>query len=81
LREALRKRLDLEARKRIEEALGQVEAVAAAPESLRGLRAVEALERADSPEAQQLLRALAGGAAHARLTRAAQGALRRLGGR
>jgi hypothetical protein len=42
------------------------------------LRAVEALERIGTPEARQVLQALAKGAAGAVLTRAAQGALERL---
>jgi WD40 repeat protein len=47
-------------------------------ERLRSLRAVEALESMDTPEAQQVLRELANGAAEARLTREAKAALDRL---
>src|SRR5579883_187941 len=49
-----------------------------APEILRQLRAVEVLERIDTPEARKVLEVLAGGAAGARLTREARDAVRRL---
>ena len=47
-------------------------------EALRGVRAVEALERAGTAEARGLLKELAAGAADAPLTRAAAAALSRL---
>jgi len=50
-------------------------------ESLRGLRAVEALEQIGTREAQRLLTTLAGGAPAARLTLEAKAALERLGQR
>jgi WD40 repeat protein len=51
---------------------------APAPERLRALRALEALERAGTAEAQQLLGRLAQGAPEARLTLEAQASLQRL---
>jgi hypothetical protein len=48
------------------------------PERLRGLRAVEVLEYADTPTGRDLLKALAGGAPSALLTRDAKSALTRL---
>jgi WD40 repeat protein len=51
-----------------------------APEGLRQLRAVEALERVGTAEARRLLEELSGGAAEARLTREAKASLRRLAG-
>ena len=47
-------------------------------ETLRSLRAVEVLERIANPEARQMLSALAGGAADARLTVEAQAACKRI---
>jgi WD40 repeat protein len=46
--------------------------------ALQGLRGIEALERAATPEAKQVLRSLADGAPEARLTREAKAALERL---
>ena len=47
------------------------------PEILRQVRAVEVLERADTPEARELLESLSRGAAGARLTREARSAVHR----
>ena len=47
-------------------------------ERLRSLRVVEVLEHAGTEQARRLLARLAGGAAEARLTREAKGAMQRL---
>lgn len=78
LREALKDKLTLEMRKRIEEILEGVRTAAAAPENLRSLRAVEALEHIDTAEAREVLKILANGASSARLTREAKASLERL---
>jgi HEAT repeat protein len=78
LREALKDKLPLEARKRIEELLEGVREAAVAPENLRNLRAVETLEHIGTPEAREVLKSLANGAPAARLTREAKAALERL---
>jgi WD40 repeat protein len=78
LRAALEGEPSLELRRRVEALLEKVEAPVTSPEGLRALRAVEALERAGTAEARAALARLAGGAPQARLTREAQGALKRL---
>jgi WD40 repeat protein len=65
----------LEVRRRLQQI---VEAIQSKPESLRAVRAVEALEWIGTPEAVRLLGELAHGAAEARLTREANAAKRRL---
>jgi hypothetical protein len=77
LEKALAKGPSLEARRRMETALKRLGGVAPS-ETLRALRAVEVLEHAQTPDARELLVALAGGAEGARLTREAQAALDRL---
>jgi hypothetical protein len=77
LRAALKKGPPLEVRRRIDKILAALEQVPPA-ELLRGIRAVQALEYAGTPEALAVLRVLAGGAREARLTREARGSLRRL---
>src|SRR5262249_27246270 len=67
-----------EKRLRLEVILENVRTPPGSGESLRTGRALEALERADTPEARQVLQALADGAAGARLTEAARTALQRL---
>jgi hypothetical protein len=76
LREALRGNPGLEVRRRIEHVLQEISAVS--PEKLRHFRAVEALERMRTPQAEKLLCELAGGAPAASLTREAAEACRRL---
>jgi WD40 repeat protein len=67
----------LEAKLRIEQLLKKMATTRLPPETLRELRAVAALELMGTPEARALLEELAGGAAGARLTEAARGALKR----
>jgi hypothetical protein len=76
LRKALKESPSAEAKRRIEEALAGLGALTT--EQLRGLRAVEVLERIGTPEARKLLEEVAGGAKEARLTREARAALERL---
>ena len=69
----------LERRRRAEALLAKLTAGALTPDQLRQVRAVEALERAATPEARQLLEALAKGAPGVLSTREAQAAMGRLG--
>ena len=78
LRASLQGQLSLEARKRVEELLENVEASTTSPESLRVLRSVEVLEHIGTPDARDVLRKLARGAPEARLTREAEASLERL---
>jgi len=79
LRAELEAKPSLEKRKRIEEVLaGLDESRPVSGEPLRGLRAVQVLERIGSVEARQLLEALSRGVESARLTQAAKEALTRL---
>jgi RNA polymerase sigma factor (sigma-70 family) len=78
LREAARGRLDPEARKRVDELLGELDVVVLPPEELRPLRGIEVLERIGTAEARQVLQALADGAPQARQTQDARASLRRL---
>jgi hypothetical protein len=77
LREALKKPLGLEARRRVEGLLAQVDPLKSM-QSHRLLRTVEVLEAIASPEARRLLETLAGGLPEARLTQEAKGSLQRL---
>jgi hypothetical protein len=78
LRKALSKPGSVESRRRIEKLLARWAGREPPPDSLRVLRALEVLEHIGSPEAQQLLQALAEGAAGVLLTREAHAALERL---
>ena len=63
---------------RVEDLLDKLTGGVLTAEQLRLVRAVEALERMSTPEAREVLRNLAGGAAGALLTREARAALDRL---
>ena len=80
---AMRKVLDgkpsVELRRRVE-ALLELQADWL-PEDLRALRAIEALEHMDGPDAEKLLKALAAGSPDARLTREAKASLKSMGRR
>jgi hypothetical protein len=76
LRRALAKRPALEVRRRIQQQLDQAHDWT--PERLRDHRAIQALEHIGTPEARQLLEALAGGAPGARRTEEAKAVLGRL---
>jgi WD40 repeat protein len=78
LRKALEGKPSAEVRRRVEQLLEK------RPESadrLAEVRAVEVLEKVGTPEAKEVLTALAGGMPEARLTQEARAALRRLGRR
>jgi hypothetical protein len=76
LRKALNKSPSADGRDRIERILAKLEDHTKG-QALRHLRAVELLERIDTPESLQLLKTLADGASGALLTREAQAALKR----
>jgi WD40 repeat protein len=78
LRKVLSESPSPEVRRRVEELLDTITNRPPSGETLRALRAVEALERVGSSEAKELLRVLARGAAEATLTREAQASLRRV---
>jgi WD40 repeat protein len=78
LRKALEGSPPAELKRRARALLEKAERPGLAPELVRPLRAVEALERAGTPEARALLRDLAGGQAGAALTEDAKAALARL---
>jgi RNA polymerase sigma factor (sigma-70 family) len=79
MRKALKGKLGLEARRRLERMVARLEARRYSAEELRTLRTVEVLERIGTPAARKALKALAAGAPSALRTREAVEALRRLG--
>jgi WD40 repeat protein len=81
LQKRLTGKLTLEMRKRIENLLAKLDVPVTQPDLLRRLRAVEVLEKLDTPAARQLLESLAGGAETAWLTQEARATLDRLGKR
>jgi WD40 repeat protein len=81
LRRVLKSDPSEEVRRRAEELLAKVEAEPLSSQQLQMLRAVEVLERLSTSEAGQVLKALAGGAREARLTREANVSLGRLADR
>jgi hypothetical protein len=70
-----------EARRRLEGLLKGYARSALPPGLLQQLRALEVLVLIKTPEAGQLIQALAGGSSEARLTREAQAALEMMGGK
>jgi WD40 repeat protein len=78
LREALRNKPTAEQRKRMEHLLARLKEKPRDGDQLRAARAIVVLERIASPEARQVLEALAGGAPDAGLTQDARAALERL---
>jgi WD40 repeat protein len=81
LREVAAKSSSLEARRRAERLVREMEKAGMPPSALRALRAVEVLEWIATKEARARLLELTKGAAGARLTRAAAAACKRLEGR
>jgi hypothetical protein len=81
LRELAAKGASLEARRRAEGIIGEMEKAITPPGALRALRAAELLEWIATPEARTLLLELAKGAPEADLTRDAATACKRLNGR
>jgi hypothetical protein len=78
LRKALKEKPSLEARKRMEVILEQIERRNLKPDRLRIVRAVQVLESIGTPKAKQILEGLAQGASGAGLTEEAKAALQRL---
>jgi hypothetical protein len=68
----------LELRRRIDALLAVLDGPVPDAETLRGIRAVTALEHVGTPDARRVLRRLSEGAADARLTREAKTVLERL---
>jgi hypothetical protein len=77
LQKSLMRNPSLETRRRLEQILNNLSDVPS-PETLRTIRAIMALERIGSPEAQAVLETLAGGAPGARETEEAKASLERL---
>jgi hypothetical protein len=78
LRKALEGEPSPEVRRRVEALMQKLHSRSLSAEEARALRAVEALEYCETPEARRLLQALGTGAPEARLTREARAALGRL---
>jgi WD40 repeat protein len=78
LRHALKDRISLESRRRIENLLQTINTQSPPLDKLRQLRAIEALEQLGTAEACEMLRALAAGTAEALWTQDAKAALERL---
>jgi RNA polymerase sigma factor (sigma-70 family) len=78
LQKALEGQPSLEVRRRVAQLLRRMEEGTQSPKRLQALRGLEVLEYAGTPEARQLLQALANGAPDARLTREAKAAVARL---
>jgi hypothetical protein len=78
LRERLADKPSLEARRRLEEILTDIERLPPTPEALRSLRALEVLEHSGTSEARNLLEALAKGVKDCRFTDDAAAAVERM---
>jgi WD domain, G-beta repeat len=78
LRDAAARPASAEVRERLTGLLAKLDDLQFTGDRLRVVRAVEALERIETPAARKVLEALAGGASGARVTVDARGALRRL---
>jgi WD40 repeat protein len=78
LQKALEGKPSVEMRRQVERLLERLETTGPSPDALRPLRALEVLERIGSPEARQVLEALAKGQPDATLTQDAKAALGRL---
>jgi WD40 repeat protein len=79
LRQARQGPLSLEAQRRVDVLLDKLDPQRLTGPTLQMQRGIEVLETMGTPEARRLLEALARGTAEARLTRAAQAAINRLG--
>lgn len=78
LRKAMLAQTSLEAQRRLKSLLERLDQAILATDDVRLVRAVEVLEKIGTPQARDLLQALATGAPQARLTSEAQSALLRL---
>ncbi len=78
LRKALEEKPSAELKRRLEELLARLNRTEDDPERVRLLRAIEVLERIDTPEARRLLRKLAKEASDPNAAREAQASLERL---
>jgi dipeptidyl aminopeptidase/acylaminoacyl peptidase len=78
LHKALARAPSLEVRKRIERLLNKLQGPITSPETRQALRGIAVLQLLDTPEAQQVLEALAKGCPEARLTQEAKSAAERL---
>jgi WD40 repeat protein len=78
LRKALAGNPSLEAKRRLEALLDRLDGMSLLPETVRQIRAVEALERIGNPDARRLLDKLAAGPPETRLTQVAKASLGRL---
>jgi RNA polymerase sigma factor (sigma-70 family) len=78
LRKALADKPSLELRRHLEELLARLDGTKLAPETVRQIRAVEALEALGSPESRRLLEKLAAGPPRTWLTQEAKATLQRV---
>src|SRR5262249_52714130 len=78
VRKALKGKLSLEARRRLEAIQARFEGPVSAPELLRTLRAIEVLEHIGTPDARKVLARLSEGAPDATITTEAKASLERL---